>query len=302
MKKPRFTSGEGVLRMMIKNRNAQYRLLIKNIFLIVILLFCGFLISFIAYASTYDLKPIKNRPTGWGGLAWEDPPDKLPTNRILISDDITNGKTYIIPGETAVFGDANASVIKYYFKEEKLIMVDFLCESTQVERLFKYAVTQFGPPPFQGAEEDKFAWADEDVGVYFQFKKNNAKFGLMRYLLYEYSTNDTFGAFPLKTIPNKNKLNGFGGIKLGDPLEVLREENELSLIRTIPHYGIETYTKKREVKKWNDFEIKMILYNFLESKLVTVDIRFVEETESEQLLKLVTCTPGKIYRGRVREH
>jgi hypothetical protein len=53
--------------------------LLMRIIFILIIIFCqsSILESAQFDQKSYDIRPIKNRPTGWGELKWQDPPSKL---------------------------------------------------------------------------------------------------------------------------------------------------------------------------------------------------------------------------------
>jgi hypothetical protein len=253
------------------------------------------ILFFISTASNATLKSamtIKNRPEGWDGIFGGDSPLKFGHNKLFVSEDVKHGAMYVIPNQTTRLGDANINKITYYFNANKLIAIDFLCAKTEEIKLFSYAVAEFGSPQLIGINTDKFVWFDDVVCIYMKFAANQGdEHAFMRYLLKKYANNNNFPKFPLKKIRNIGLLMGFGGIKLGDSLEILGQDT--ILVRSNQRLGTLTYKKIIDKTEFNGFEIEEIGYSFLQSRLFFIEISFKKSVSKKQFIQYMTQLLGK---------
>jgi hypothetical protein len=246
-----------------------------------------FFISLIHYclpvgAAISSARPIRNRPDGWNELCWHDSPEKLGPKKVLISDNTTIGAQYEIPGESAVLGAAKISNIKYYFKDNKLISIDFVCPDSLGNELLSHATEQFGSPNAVSADEKEYVWVDGVIIIHIIFGSSQQSQTSMRYILQEFAKGVNAPDFSLKPIPNKSIL---------EDVFIITNKNDLELI---PNMGvlkddyhelkITTYKKKKgEIKYLAGFEIKSVYYIFSRSKLVCVSINFSDTVSSDAL-------------------
>jgi hypothetical protein len=222
--------------------------------------------------------PIKNRPEGWNGIKWGSPVKALGSERLLIEENTENGDQYIIPTEATTLGMSQINEIRYSFKEDKLIGVDFFCSEHERKELLQYAIEKFGNPQYIGANEDKFAWGDDLVCIYINY--NAKKTGVMlRFLLTTYINDRNF--FPLsalRDVPNKDILINFGSLKIGDSLTRLNGQEKL--IKQDRQLEVSIYEKDNDFKFFESYKIKKFYYFFHRSKLFYIKILFDDNIAS----------------------
>jgi hypothetical protein len=249
--------------------------------ILIILLSIVVLSANAAVADLYPMKPIKNRPEGWNGIAWEDPPKSLGKARKFLGEISEFGAQYTTENELLSFGNAKIREIKYYFNDNKLVIIEFTFKRTERKEILRRAVEKFGPPQFNGINDDIFAWFDDVICVYLNFESHRKCCGFMRYMLRSSSNTTNFPAFSLKPIPSKNILLDFLGMKFGDTLESSREK--LIFVRDNQEQGIEIYRKEEEIISWENLKVKNVHYWFYRSKLFFVNIIFDETTKRERI-------------------
>jgi hypothetical protein len=235
------------------------------------------------------VKPIKNRPDGWGGIKWGDSPEKFGKHGVLIERDGKRLEVFKKTKDTAVLGGVRIIEIRYYFVDNKLAMIDFLCAKSTKPELLSYAVEEFGKPQLTEINYTIFGWYDDIVNVCIS-ESLFEQYTAMRFLSDTFALSENFLKFTLKPIPNKEKLKGFGSMKFGDPLELLGKDKVL--ITTNKALKTATYKKNQEVASYNNFKIETVLYHFSESnflflfyqtKLILIQIFFANTVANEQL-------------------
>jgi hypothetical protein len=232
---------------------------------------------------------IKNRPDGWATLKWGDAPSSLGNEGHVVSQFTDGMVVYGRQNETAILGNAEISDIKYYFKDEKLVMIDFVCEATSGnQRLLDYAIEQFGQPQLIEVNNDQYGWLDDYLNVFISMY--SGKPAMMRFLLTSVSNGDTNPTFHIK--PLTGKLDGFGGLKWGDSPNKL---GDAKLIHNSAELKRSIYTKNNEITKFNGFGVKVVCYIFLESKLVFVVVTFADSATKEQLKNYTLKLLGNPY-------
>jgi hypothetical protein len=235
-----------------------------------------------ADAAIFPGRSMQNRPDGWNELRWHDSPEKLGPQKVLISDSPTMGAQYEIPGETAVLGGAKISNIKYYFKDNKLISIDFICPNNLGNELLSYATEQFGPPNLVSADEKEYVWVDDVIVIQIILGSNQQSQASMRYILLDFTKGINAPDFSRRPIPNKSILEDVFIIINKNNLELI--PNNAVLKKDYPELKITTYKKKKgEVKYFAKFEIKSVYYIFSRSELSYVSIVFSDAISAHAL-------------------
>jgi hypothetical protein len=117
-----------------------------------------------------DLKPIKNRPDGWGGLRWKDAPEKLGQDRIVIykSED-GHATSYKKAREELTLGDIALDSIIYAFYNDQLAIVYIKCvSSADFNKVRDFALAKYGEPNLLGLSDDPpgwLVWTDDFVVI-----------------------------------------------------------------------------------------------------------------------------------------
>jgi hypothetical protein len=120
--------------------------------------------------ATLELPPLKNRPEGFGGLVWGDPPEKLDAGRITFSEsEDPDSETHTISGEGLAWGDFQVNDARLQFRRGKLVMVHvWFIESTDTEKLVDYAMEQFEKPSIEKSADGGgkiYLWDDEEIAA-----------------------------------------------------------------------------------------------------------------------------------------
>jgi hypothetical protein len=236
-------------------------------------------------AAINPARPIKNRPDGWNGIRWGNTPNALGPRRSMTANNTAMGVQYIIPGETAVLGKAQIKEIKYYFKENILIAIDFLYPETEKNELMNYVSEKFGPPQFEGLNETKFVWFDDFLCIYVNMDSNNYGLSTLRYLLKSFSNGKNFPAFPFKPIKGKERIKNLLDIKIGDDFDLI--SNDLIMLNSNGKFGSLMFKKNNEVTELEGLKIKSINYNVLDSKMFLTDVFFDDSVKVEQVQKCI---------------
>ncbi|MDR3280877.1 MAG: hypothetical protein LBT23_10225 [Synergistaceae bacterium] len=234
-----------------------------------------------ADAFSFAIKPVTNRPDGWGGLVWGDPPEKLGESRVRTDTAEDNKEAYIREGETTNLGAAAIGRVKYHFFDGRLAAVDFtsLDQSEDIP-LLDYASREFGDIQIVSADDDLCEWFDNEIEIYLVSLPNQP--AVLRIISSSVPTMGYYAPLFMKK-PITNKPDGYAGLSWGDGPGSLGEGGIVKARDS--SRGIAVYSLDRDMPEFDGLAVRDARFSFLESGLFLAELAFEDSLTEAELVE-----------------
>jgi hypothetical protein len=117
-------------------------------------------------AFRFSSKRIKNRPDGFGGLAWKDSSETLGEDFVLVdADNSYRASVYKKPEENPYLNRAVEEVL-YFFINRRLEVVEIYFDKSNSEESLRLITSEhFGNPTMTAADERWYMWGDDEFFI-----------------------------------------------------------------------------------------------------------------------------------------